>query len=136
MKRNTFSSLTKINVLWLLDQFQGLSHAIRNIHYLENPETGTNLLAPRQGPRQSGWHHDLKPENMLYFKEINPKGGSFKIADFLDRAKCIPIDQERDLTTQDRPMVHLLMNLRKLRRKEEHPDHTTCGRWAAYSLRC
>ncbi|KAL8792076.1 MAG: hypothetical protein Q9195_005331 [Heterodermia aff. obscurata] len=81
MERHTLSPLTKRNVLWLLAQFQGLSRAIRGIHNL-NPETGTNLLAPQQGPRQSGWHHDLKPENILYFEEIAPKAGSFKIADF------------------------------------------------------
>ena len=82
MECNSFSSLTKKNVLWLLAQFLGLSSAIRNIHHLLNPETGTSLLAPQKGPRLSGYHHDLKPENILYFNGVGSKAGSFKIADF------------------------------------------------------
>ena len=82
MKHHTFSSPTKGNVLWLLAQFLKLSNAIREIHDLLNPETGTNHLAPQKGPREYAWHHDLKPENILYFERAAPKAGSFKIADF------------------------------------------------------
>lgn len=86
MKCNAFAQPTKRNVLWLLAQFEGLSEALREIHNLSNSDTTSestmNLLAPRQDVRKSGWHHDLKPQNILYFKSSGSKHGRFQIADF------------------------------------------------------
>ena len=86
MRRRNFGEPTKRNILWLLRQFLGLSHALREIHNLSNtdavPEGSTNLLAPTANLRKSGWHHDLKPENILYFRDLSPLGGAFQIADF------------------------------------------------------
>ena len=86
MRRNTFSKPTKRNILWLLEQFLGLSNALRQIHNLSDSgvasQTTANLSAPKQDIRKSGWHHDLKPENILYFKASGSEYGSFQIADF------------------------------------------------------
>ena len=83
MKRNVFGEPTKRNVLWLLAQFLGLSNALRGIHNLSDSDTKsgatTNLLAPR---RRSGWHHDLKPQNILCFRGSGSTSGWFQIADF------------------------------------------------------
>ena len=77
---------TERNVRWLQAQFRGLSSALRDIHNLSNSETGQSLpnhrLTPNSPAQQSGWHHDLIPQNILYFKRDALKAGSFKIADF------------------------------------------------------
>ena len=86
MMRQNFGEPTKTNILWLLNQFLGLSNALREIHNLSNtddvPEGSTRHLTPTANLRTSGWHHDLKPENILYFRNLNPPGGEFQIADF------------------------------------------------------
>ena len=54
-------------VLWLLQQMKGLSDAIRLIH-------GISLI-------RTGYHHDIKPDNILLFAAHNGHY-VFKIADF------------------------------------------------------
>ncbi|KAI4159816.1 MAG: hypothetical protein LQ342_006234 [Letrouitia transgressa] len=90
MKRYSFVAETK-SWLWLLDQFRGLAHAIRDIHNLSttsNMVSSSNLAAPNSGMRTSGWHHDLKPANILLFppksQETNEAAifGDLWIADF------------------------------------------------------
>ena len=80
MERHTFSSSNKKNVLWLLAQILGLSGALRGIHHPSSPpETSTNL-APGEDVQMPEWHHDLKPENIYYFKGLAFNAGTFKIA--------------------------------------------------------
>lgn len=87
MRRAKFGSPTKRNTLWLLKQFLGLGNALREIHNLSDADSttmdpSTNLLPPVIQPRKSGWHHDLKPANILYFRKLSSSGGEFHIADF------------------------------------------------------
>ena len=86
MRCSTFPEPTKRIILWFLKQFLGLSDALRGIHNLSDSDSGsestTNLLAPRQDIRKSGWHHDLKPQNILYFVGSGSELGWFMIADF------------------------------------------------------
>lgn len=86
MERVPFGEPDDETILWLLEQFCGLAGAIRTIHNLS--ETGTSVSAPNltlplpAQEKKSGWHHDIKPENILYFRKMGFKLGEFRIADF------------------------------------------------------
>ena len=56
---------------WFLKQLLGLTGAVESIHDIG----GDALTVDLQG-QMMGWHHDLKPDNILYFN------GILKIADF------------------------------------------------------
>lgn len=80
MEQQQFGACTKKNILWLLGQFRNLADALRNIHNLTDAEQlppSPNLASPNQELRKSAWHHDVKPQNILFFRGIG-----FKIADF------------------------------------------------------
>jgi serine/threonine protein kinase len=85
MDRQQFGALTKENILWFLDRLRGLAHALRDIHNIieeEKHPPSPNLTSPRKGLRKSAWHHDIKPQNILFFQIRGSKKGVFKIADF------------------------------------------------------
>jgi len=82
MLENPIPILTKSFVLWILQQFHGLSDALRIIHNLREPQTGQSLAAPGKRGVEQGYHHDIKPENILYFPLHGPEDGKFKISDF------------------------------------------------------
>ena len=85
MSRRSFGKPTKKNILWLLDQLRGLANALREIHNLSTSDDAagspSNLLAPRAEIRKAGWHHDLKPSNILVLGNPNPFNFEFHIAD-------------------------------------------------------
>ncbi|KAL9596192.1 MAG: hypothetical protein Q9179_004701 [Wetmoreana sp. 5 TL-2023] len=88
IRRVSFDKPTKGNILWFLSQLLGLASALRQIHNLSNSDNITagsspNLLAPSAGDlHKSGWHHDLKPDNIIYFRVLTRWEGEFHIADF------------------------------------------------------
>ena len=65
--------------IWLLEQLIGLAEGIQRVHHLALHEEGT-----ARRPEATGFHHDLKPDNILVF--VDPKQsnsyGTFKIGDF------------------------------------------------------
>jgi len=84
--------LSKDNVVWLLSQLKGIAEGVRHIHLLE-PLAMESLLSdnglgtlPRQG--RTGFHHDLKPANILVFghsdhsEDLQITSRVFKISDF------------------------------------------------------
>jgi serine/threonine protein kinase len=72
--------------LWLLRQMKGLADAVTLIHNLDQQITATHLQVPvatGKRERKQGYHHDLKPENMLLFYiGSDYTEGSLKISDF------------------------------------------------------
>ena len=80
----------KEDVLWFLEQLQGLASALKRIHDLTHEddlaEPPSPMLHPPSpvlpGERRAGWHHDLKPENILYFRDTDPPRGNFRISDW------------------------------------------------------
>lgn len=85
MVQQQFGALTKENILWFIGQLRGLAHALRDIHNIteaQEPPPSPNLASPNQELRKSAWHHDVKPENILFFRVTGSKKGVFKIADF------------------------------------------------------
>jgi serine/threonine protein kinase len=85
--------LTNSNVRWLLSQLKGLAEGVRHIHILGPAGLGPDgLTADDPPPRKegrSGFHHDLKPQNILVFAGDNLNGRepaisevSLKISDF------------------------------------------------------
>ena len=90
IKQTNHPSLTKENVLWLLEQFKGLADGVRQIHNLTG--LGPGMLDRRlninQKRERTGFHHDLKPENILVFldsqrdSDDQVTGRTWKIADF------------------------------------------------------
>ena len=58
---------------WLLGQMHGLAGALESIH--------------KPGPGLIGWHHDVKPENILYF-ETAKDGIEFRITDWTTAKIC------------------------------------------------
>lgn len=78
------------DILWFLEQLQGLASALKMIHDLTNEEDlaepSSPMLQPPSpvlpGERRAGWHHDLKPENILFFWHTDPPRGCFRISDW------------------------------------------------------
>ena len=72
--------------LWLIRQMKGLADAVKLIHNLDSEVSSTHLQIPGAAPteeRKQGYHHDLKPENMLlFYSGIDYTEGSLKISDF------------------------------------------------------
>ena len=70
---------------WFLDQLRSLADALREIHNLQTtggPASTDNLIAPGPKMQKSGWHHDIKPENILFFRDRRSRYGKLCIADF------------------------------------------------------
>lgn len=83
MEREQFGACTKTRILWFLRQFRNLADALRNIHNIKEVLLPSpNLASPNQISRKSAWHHDLKPQNILFFRGTGSESGVFKIADF------------------------------------------------------
>ena len=89
MRENKFRN-QKEDILWFLEQLQGLASALKRIHDLtiedDLAEPSSPLLQPPSpvlpGERRAGWHHDLKPENILFFWQTDPPCGHFRISDW------------------------------------------------------
>ena len=90
-------------LIWVLSQIRGIANALKEVHTyitIDIPATeplsksdGSLLPFPANGRRRSdiltGYHHDLKPQNILHFSRLrdgistpNPEWGIFVIADF------------------------------------------------------
>ncbi|KAI4251294.1 MAG: hypothetical protein LQ352_004941 [Teloschistes flavicans] len=87
MRHIPFGNLTKRKMRWFLRQLLGLASALNQIHNLSGAESSatssTTLRAPEdQNLRKSAYHHDLRPENILYFRMHSYDDGEFWIADF------------------------------------------------------
>jgi serine/threonine protein kinase len=85
MKRNPKPTLNKKFVVWILRQFRGLADAVRNVHNLReySPRSqNASLDVPKQPGFQQGYHHDIKPENILFFEGKVPEDARLKLADF------------------------------------------------------
>lgn len=71
-------------VLWFAKQCLGIAEGLKMIHALDNPNTGG--LDSGSVSQIHGRHGDLKPENVLWFKEYQEKDpndlGVLKISDF------------------------------------------------------
>ena len=80
----------KEDILWFLEQLQGLASALKRIHDLTIEDDLAEPSSPMlQTPspvlpkeRRAGWHHDLKPENILFFWHTDPPRGNFRISDW------------------------------------------------------
>ena len=81
MEHNTFAQK---DALWVLHQFRGMADAIRQIHDLSNKEEPTfNLtVGTSPGERTTAWHHDIKPDNILFFKDSCSSYGIFGLTDW------------------------------------------------------
>lgn len=70
--------LANCNVRWLLLQLKGLAEGVRHIHLLGPARLGPDGLTaydpPTQKQGRSGFHHDLKPQNILVFVSENLDG--------------------------------------------------------------
>lgn len=96
MLKDAQSRRSKEFIFWFLEQVEGLAGAIHLIHEEGSPtikpEKATNLLQPNASlqipkarPQGTGYHHDIKPENILHFDELDreiPPLGVYQIADF------------------------------------------------------
>lgn len=88
-------------VAWILGQFAGIASGLAKVHMRSNGSDGgrsSNTLSPelldpsvardRRPLGSTGYHHDIKPQNLLYFKKVAdtaspcPKHGILQIADF------------------------------------------------------
>lgn len=80
----------KEEILWFLEQLQGLASALKMIHDLTDEEDLAEPSSPMLQPpspvlpeeRMSAWHHDLKPENILFFWHTDPPRGYLRISDW------------------------------------------------------
>ena len=82
MSQNKFAEK---NAFWLLEQFHGMAEAVKRIHNLSFPEIPSSSLTattPASGERRTAWHHDIKPENILFFKDNSSSCGMFRFSDW------------------------------------------------------
>ena len=75
-------------VKWLLGQLRGLANGVRHIHNLGPSQLAPepqSLLRPdsRSHRGRSGYHHDIKPQNILVFAKDKVAGGDTKVTDFI-----------------------------------------------------
>ena len=87
MKSTTKPVPDKTNVLWFLRQLRGLADALRHIHHTNIPgaeivQDPSRLKTKEAQPRTSGWHHDIKAENILAFFNEAGQDPLLKIGDF------------------------------------------------------
>jgi serine/threonine protein kinase len=88
-KKNAMPNFDKETVLWSIKQMSGIADALCHIHRfrvkrelnvenkLRTPVSG-GKLSVKAGEEKFGRHGDIKPENLLYFKDSNV----LKITDF------------------------------------------------------
>ena len=75
--------MVKETALWFLRQIKGIAGAIHSIHDGSESETRSERQEGQAVPRKHGYHHDIKPENMLvYYHSDNYITGDIKLADF------------------------------------------------------
>ena len=109
------------DTFWLLEQFIGLADALIFIHTLPEdvlPDDGKPLLSPLKMGMQDfrkrkssgiGWHHDVKPGNILYFLNAETKKGCFQLCDYgsskVDafRSRSDPTSTRRGTPTYEPP---------------------------------
>lgn len=85
MKWVQFGSPTKENIIWLIQRFRDLAEALKGIHDLSGAGTSqsaSKLGSRPLGERKAGYHHDLKPANILFYKVKGSTLGTFQISDF------------------------------------------------------
>ena len=81
MRRRKFEP--KNETLWLIEQFYGLAHALHGVHQIIKAPTPPSALVPADAdPQKSGWHHDIKPENILFFPGKLSGLGTLRLADW------------------------------------------------------
>jgi serine/threonine protein kinase len=87
-KKTKLPILNKRFVLWLFTQLKGLADALDYIHHLEGDDeddTNNKLPVPESETRKPGtygYHHDIKPDNILVFVEDRIGYGTMKFGDF------------------------------------------------------
>lgn len=78
MRKGTHPSLTTEFTSWLVRQLGGIRDAIKYLHEYE--QYPTNSQHTPAGQRRVGFHHDLKPANVLLNQE-DPNRAVWKISD-------------------------------------------------------
>lgn len=66
-------------VKWFFDQLYGLADAIKHVHHIKPEST---LMNPEPADLSYGYHHDIKPENILVFEKVANTHPVLQIADF------------------------------------------------------
>ena len=78
--------LDKKFVKWLFTQLKGLADALDHLHHLvrDEDESRSQTLKPEQtkSNQVTGYHHDIKPDNILVFFDDKSGYGTMKIGDF------------------------------------------------------
>jgi serine/threonine protein kinase len=75
---NPSPPMTLDTISWVAKQCQGLADGLAKIHRFETAPSQTNKFTTFFGR-----HGDIKPENILWFRDPNsPRGGTLQITDF------------------------------------------------------
>ena len=89
MRTEPQPELTSSKVLWFIQQLKGLADALRQIHHMCGPDEFASdsdqhlSPKPKKGKkRRTGFHHDIKPDNILVFEGSSEHGTTLKMADF------------------------------------------------------
>jgi serine/threonine protein kinase len=85
LDRKLAKDLDEPFMLWLISQLAGLADGVRKIHNIGG-RSGSTVLSrihkPVSGKARIGFHHDLRPENILLFKKTNASYQTLRISDF------------------------------------------------------
>lgn len=119
MNRHDFGG-GEVETFWLMEQFIGLAEALIYIHTLPSdasPDDGNQQLSPLTTrthdfrPKSSGigWHHDVKPRNILYFIDAETRKRCFQLCDYESskvdavRSRSVPTSTGRGTRTFEPP---------------------------------
>ena len=120
------------NAFWLLDQFHGMAEAMKWIHDLEPKTSSLTLNTSAPGERKTAWHHDIKPDNILYFKDTSQGCGTFRISDW----GCGKVSTYRTGSYNIKsPIGTKLTSHQSILIRERRRGLMTYGLWAASSLK-
>jgi serine/threonine protein kinase len=70
-------------VNWLFTQLKGLADGVRLIHNLGPSGLGPESLVSPKKPGRTGFHHDIKPQNILVFAKTDSIKASPKMTDYV-----------------------------------------------------
>ena len=115
MRRRKFEPKKVKYILWLIGQFYALADAVRGVHKITKAQTTLSPLLPEAAdPKKSGWHHDIKPENILFFPDKLSGLGTLRLADWgsgkvhdLVRSGSVHTKTPRGTPTYEAPDGHI-----------------------------
>ncbi|KAF2962884.1 hypothetical protein GQX73_g10688 [Xylaria multiplex] len=99
-RSNPPSQLTEEYIQWVIRQFQGLCDALKYIHNYVMPRLGSEAGLTMN---RIGFHHDVKPVNILLLEGDDPAEPIWKVSDFGSRLVSEFKDSDHESIYNNKP---------------------------------